>query len=198
MCVKFTLMEERSVSAHWGKQLLKHTWTRTQTVTRQPFQKRQSCDLNPKKSFSRMPSVLLRLLKDIRTRILKMDMMEWGMRIFQIPGKYFVNRCTFQSVRLESSLVSKRKPVKRLNGKTSYIRKHSPCWNPLEIASSTILLLWFLFRFLTQPQNIWIWVHTALLSSHWLGILIWEMGVTDYLSGQDNRGDQMKYFYGGI
>lgn len=148
MCVKFTLMEERSVSAHWGKQLLKHTWTRTQTVTRQPFQKRQP--LNS-------------------------------------AGKYFVNRCTFQSVRLESSLVSKRKPVKRLNGKTSYIRKHSPCWNPLEIASSTILLLWFLFRFLTQPQNIWIWVQAALLSSHWPGILIWEMGVTDYLSGQANR-----------
>lgn len=61
-----------------------------------------------------MPSVLS-LLKDIRTRIIKMDMMEWGMRIFQIPGKYFINRCTFQSVRLESLLVSKRKPVKRLN-----------------------------------------------------------------------------------
>lgn len=131
------------------------THMNTHTVTRQPFQKRQSCDLNPKKSFSRMPSVLLSLLKDIRTRILKMAMMEWGMRIFQIPGKYFVNRCTFQSVRLESSLVSKRKPVKRLNVKTSYIRKHFPCWNPLEIASSTILLLWFLFRFLTQAQYIW-------------------------------------------
>lgn len=71
-------------------------------------------------------------------------MMEWGMWIPQVTNicklMYFSGS--------QSSLDSKRKQVKQLNVKNSYIKKHFPYWNPVQIASSLCcLLLGFLFSF---------------------------------------------------
>lgn len=67
-----------------------HMNTHTNSYKAAPSRRDSPVIKTLRRAFQGMPSVLS-LLKDIRTRILKMDMMEWGMRIFQIPGKYFVN-----------------------------------------------------------------------------------------------------------